>query len=171
MINRSQSTKEAIEPLHLILHSLEKSFLDTGLGPGEGGVGGSLDRLKRILALPKGVKTPGTIHGIGLPIHIYPLYENAFRAHRHQTPPENNRESARLYAQFAKIAAGNEYAWNRKLAAGLDEEKIGRVGKGNRMICWPCEFNLFCFEELGVGGGKMMGGEFEKYKRMRNEIK
>lgn len=54
----------------------------------------------------------GAIHGIGAPIHVYPLYENAYRAHYGQTISENNRESADMYYDFAKKAEQNKYAWN-----------------------------------------------------------
>ncbi|TGO49400.1 hypothetical protein BCON_0211g00170 [Botryotinia convoluta] len=105
---------------------------------------------RRILALPKGVETLGTIHHLGLPIHIYPLYENAFRAHRHQSQVENNAESAELYAQFAAVAAGNEFAWNKESAGQLSEESIGKVGKGNRMICWPYPLLMNAFNNVNM---------------------
>ena len=81
----------------------------------------------------------GTLHSIGLPIHVYPLYENAFRAHRNQSIATNDAESARLYAEFAKVAASNPVAWNYGIPAKMEEE-IGTVGKKNRMICFPCKF-------------------------------
>lgn len=68
---------------------------------------------------------------------MYPLYENGFRAHRGQTIRENNRESAKLYAAFAKIAEKNQIAWNYGQPAA-DEEAIGTVSETNRMICFPC---------------------------------
>ncbi|KAM3065366.1 hypothetical protein ACMFMG_011510 [Clarireedia jacksonii] len=86
---------------------------------------------------PSVTETTGTIHSIGLPIQVYPLYENAFRAHRNQTRSQNNIESAKLYAEFAKIAAKNEYAWNKDLAKTVTVEKIATPGKRNRMICEP----------------------------------
>lgn len=86
-----------------------------------------------------GSRDIGAIHKIGAPIHIYPLYENAFRAHRHQTLEDNNEESAQLYAEFANVAAENERAWQYGKAAA-SKEFIGTVSKKNRMICSPCEF-------------------------------
>ncbi|TEY83824.1 hypothetical protein BOTCAL_0024g00330 [Botryotinia calthae] len=105
---------------------------------------------RKILALPEGVESLGTIHQIGLPIHIYPLYENAFRAHRHQSQVENSAESAKLYAQFAAVASGNEFAWNRDSAGKLSEEKIGKVGRGNRMICWPYPLLMNAFNNVNM---------------------
>ena len=86
----------------------------------------------------------GAAHMIGLPIHVYPLYENAFRAKRGQSIAENNAESARLYAEFAKVAEGNPLAWSYGERAKTEEE-IGTVGKRNRMICYPCRmFECSC---------------------------
>ena len=78
----------------------------------------------------------GAIHDIGAPIHVYPLFENAFRAHRGQTIRDNNQESAKMYADFAKVAEQNQYAWSYGKAATQDF--IGTVSKRNRMICFPC---------------------------------
>jgi hypothetical protein len=36
----------------------------------------------------------GAKHHIGNPIHIYPLFENGFRAHRKQSVLDNHKESA-----------------------------------------------------------------------------
>lgn len=78
----------------------------------------------------------GAVHQIGAPIHVYPLYENAFRAHREQSVKANHEESAKLYADFAKVAEKNEHAWS--YGKRLSEEEIGKVGPKNRMICYPC---------------------------------
>ena len=79
----------------------------------------------------------GSKHGIGNPIHIYPLYENAYRAHKGQSIEQNNGESAQMYAEFAKVAEGNEYAWSYGSPAET-RETIGTPSKKNRMICFPC---------------------------------
>ena len=83
----------------------------------------------------------GATHSIGLPIQVYPMYENALRAHRSQSMQENNTESARLYAEFAKVAEQNPVAWNFGKAAAT-EETIGTVSKKNRMICYPCTHRI-----------------------------
>ena len=83
----------------------------------------------------------GATHSIGLPIHIYALYENAFRAYRKQSIEQNNEESARLYAEFAKIAEQNEFAWNYGQEAPT-AETISTVTAKNRMICFPCTLSL-----------------------------
>jgi len=83
----------------------------------------------------------GSLHSIGAPITVYPLFENGFRAHRGQSIQQNNEESARLYAEFAKVAEHNPFAWNYgKLAETA--ESIGTITKRNRMICFPCKLCL-----------------------------
>jgi hypothetical protein len=89
------------------------------------------------IQLIKAWKDLGATHSIGAPIHIYPLFENGFRAHRGQTIAHNHEESAQLYAEFSKVAEGQEYAWNYGRAS--TKEDIGTVTKRNRMICFPCE--------------------------------
>jgi hypothetical protein len=84
------------------------------------------------------LKGIGGVHDIGAPIHVYPLFENAFRAHRGQSIQENNRESAELYAEFAKTAEQNPFSWGYGKPAET-AESIGTVSKKNRMICFPCE--------------------------------
>ena len=74
----------------------------------------------------------GTIHSIGLPIQVYALYENSFRAHRRQSIEENDAESARLYADFAKISKRNYDE------PAPTEAEISTVTHKNRMICFPC---------------------------------
>lgn len=85
----------------------------------------------------------GGVHSIGDPIHVYPLFENGFRAHRGQTLAENHDESAQLYADFAKVAENQPFAWN--YGSRKSKEDIAAVTKRNRMICLPCMmFNKVC---------------------------
>jgi hypothetical protein len=88
-----------------------------------------------------GIIDLGTLHSIGLPTHVYPLYENAFRAHRGQSLQENDEESARLYAGFAEVSERNPLAWNYGQAAATKDE-IKTVTPSNRMICYPCKILL-----------------------------
>ena len=96
----------------------------------------------------------GARHEIGAPIHIYPLFENGYRAHRHQSIKENNRESAKLYADFAKVAETNPYAWNYGKAA--TEEVIGTVTKKNRMICFPYPLLMNAFNTINLAGAVIL---------------
>jgi hypothetical protein len=42
-----------------------------------------------------------------------------------------------MYADFAKVAESNEYAWSYGAPAET-AESIGTPSKKNRMICHPC---------------------------------
>ena len=90
-----------------------------------------------LLTLNDGATDIGSRHSIGLPVHVYPLYENGFRGHRAQSIEQNNDESAQLYAEFARVAEHNPYSWNYGRPA-LTKETIGTITDKNRMICFPC---------------------------------
>ncbi|KAH6878921.1 hypothetical protein BKA58DRAFT_309041 [Alternaria rosae] len=96
----------------------------------------------------------GAIHKIGAPIHVYPLYENAFRAHRGQTLKANHEESAKLYAEFADVAKDNEYAWSQ--GASSSEEDIKTVGKKNRMICYPYPLLMNAFNTVNLASAVIL---------------
>jgi acetyl-CoA C-acetyltransferase len=72
--------------------------------------------------------------GVADPAQIYPLYEMATQAAWDQTPAEAQQESAALWAQYAAVAAGNEYAWIRNAP---DAKTIAGVDGNNRLINWP----------------------------------
>ncbi|KAL5362554.1 hypothetical protein BJX96DRAFT_177256 [Aspergillus floccosus] len=91
----------------------------------------------------------GTLHSIGLPIQVYPLYEAGFRALRQQTYAENHRESAELYANFAEIAAKNPLSWNYGKPAET-ASSIGTVSKKNRMICSPYPLLMNAFNTVNL---------------------
>ncbi|PVH98157.1 hypothetical protein DM02DRAFT_566811 [Periconia macrospinosa] len=101
-----------------------------------------------------GEKNLGAIHKVGAPIHVYPMYENAFRAHRGQTLKENHEESAELYAEFSKIASENEYAWN--YGKYDDAKAIGTIGKNNRMICSPYPLLMNAFNTVNLASALIL---------------
>ena len=96
----------------------------------------------------------GAIHKIGAPIHVYQLYENAFRAHRGQSLKANNEESAKLYAEFSKIASTQEYAWSH--GTSQDEKAIGTVSGKNRMICFPYPLLMNAFNTVNLAGAVIL---------------
>lgn len=89
----------------------------------------------------------GERHSIGNPIQLYPLYENSFRAHHGQSLKANHAESAQMYADFAKVAEQNQYAWNYGSPAET-VESIGTVSKKNRMICLPYPLLMNAFNTV-----------------------
>ncbi|TVY48711.1 hypothetical protein LOCC1_G001407 [Lachnellula occidentalis] len=92
-----------------------------------------------------------TSHSLGLPIQVYPLYENGFRAHRGLSISENHQESAQLYADFAKVAEKMPLAWNYgQPAATVDD--VGTVSTKNRMICFPYPLLMNAFNNINLAG-------------------
>ncbi|KAJ5963886.1 Thiolase [Penicillium vulpinum] len=91
----------------------------------------------------------GTLHSIGLPIQVYPLYEAGLRAHRKQSYAENHQESAELYANFAQIAEKNPVSWNYgKPAATV--HSIATITKNNRIICSPYPLLMNAFNNVNL---------------------
>jgi hypothetical protein len=73
-------------------------------------------------------------HGIAMPVHIYPLYENATTAAWGLTPAQALAESGAAYAAISAVAAANPHAWGRKAFTADD---IIAATPDNRMIAWP----------------------------------
>ncbi|HEU4758575.1 MAG TPA: acetyl-CoA acetyltransferase, partial [Dehalococcoidia bacterium] len=73
-------------------------------------------------------------HGATVPTRVYPLFENAIRAHLGISVADHQRRLGRLCARFAAVAAGNPYAW---FPQARTAEEITAVGPRNRMICFP----------------------------------
>lgn len=82
----------------------------------------------------------GATHSIGNPIQVYPLFENALRAHQNQSIAENHAESVAMYKEFADVAEHSRYAWTS--GQHFEELDIGSISKKNRMICFPCELQM-----------------------------
>ncbi|MCJ1328352.1 hypothetical protein MMC10_005028 [Thelotrema lepadinum] len=107
------------------------------------------------LSLAKFGENAGTLHSAGLPVHVYPMYENAFRAHHRQSIKDNKRESAKLYADFAKIAADNKNSWNYGKPPATESD-IATVSKSNRMICSPYPLLMNAFNAVNLSGACLL---------------
>ncbi|KAG5952884.1 hypothetical protein E4U53_007644 [Claviceps sorghi] len=92
---------------------------------------------------------PDTLHSMGLPIHIYPLYENGRRAHLRQSASENDIESSTMYAAFDQISSENEYSWNYKQPPKTAEQ-IAKPSPKNRMICDPYRLLMNAFNGVNL---------------------
>lgn len=73
-------------------------------------------------------------HGATLPTRVYPLFENALRAHYGRTIEEHQAVLGDLMARFSQTAAGNEHAWFREAKTAGD---IATVRPDNRYIGFP----------------------------------
>jgi len=75
-----------------------------------------------------------TRHGIRLPADIFPLFENALRAHAGRSIEEHQARLGRLLARFSAVAAGNPHAW---FPRARDAEEFTAVSASNRWIFFP----------------------------------
>jgi len=72
--------------------------------------------------------------GLDRPIHVFPLFENAFRYSLNRPVEEHFQQLAKLWASFARVAAGNPFAWATRSPLA---EEIATIGPENRMIAFP----------------------------------
>jgi len=73
-------------------------------------------------------------HHAQMPTSVYPLFENALRAHRGWSIERHRAHLGALCARLAAIAKDNPYAWFRD---GKTAEEITTVSDANRIIGWP----------------------------------
>src|SRR3990172_5461559 len=73
-------------------------------------------------------------HGAVMPTRVYPLFENALRAHLGLSLQEHHRRLGALYERFSAVAAQNPYAW---FPQPLTADEISTVSASNRMVCFP----------------------------------
>ncbi len=72
--------------------------------------------------------------GVALPIHAYPLLENALRGANGWTMAEHAARIGGLWSRFSKVAAANPNAWIRQARS---PEEIITPSPDNRMISFP----------------------------------
>lgn len=71
---------------------------------------------------------------IFLPIEIYPLFENAWRAARGWTIDEHRDRISALYARFSEVAARNPHAWIQRPFTAAE---VREATPDNRMVGFP----------------------------------
>ena len=72
--------------------------------------------------------------GVFMPTNVYPFYENATAFAWGQSPAQAQAESGRVWAQYARVAEANPYAW---LKRGYTAREIVTPSAENRLIAWP----------------------------------
>jgi len=72
--------------------------------------------------------------GLVLPVHVYPLLENALRMEAGWTLAQHRERIGSLWSRFSVVAASNPYAWIR---TPVDEDEVVRAGPSNRMVGFP----------------------------------
>ena len=72
--------------------------------------------------------------GLDLPIHVFPLFENALRAEAGRSLDDHRDRIGELWAGFSEVAATNPYAWLDRARTAVE---ITEVSEANRMIAYP----------------------------------
>ncbi|MGQ0466680.1 MAG: acetyl-CoA acetyltransferase [Sporichthyaceae bacterium] len=72
--------------------------------------------------------------GLDLPVHVYPLFENALAAASGVDPTVHRAAISALWSEFSDVAARNPHAWTPR-RVGADE--IATPTAANRMVAWP----------------------------------
>jgi acetyl-CoA C-acetyltransferase len=100
-----------------------------------------------------GVDKPGASEleinrGVLLPVHAYPLFENALRAARGWTMEEHADRIGTLWARFSDVASANVYAW---IPTPRTAAEIITSAPDNRMISFP--YPKLCTANMQVDQG------------------
>jgi acetyl-CoA C-acetyltransferase len=86
--------------------------------------------------------------GVILPIHAYPLFENALRAANGWTLSEHVARIGALWSRFSQVAATNPHAWIR---SPRTPEEIATPSADNRMVSFP--YPKLCTANMQVDQG------------------
>jgi acetyl-CoA C-acetyltransferase len=100
-----------------------------------------------------GVEKPGATdlemsRGVILPIHAYPLFENALRAGNAWSLDEHTRRIGELAAGFSRVAATNPNAWIQEARTPAE---ITTPTADNRMVSFP--YTKLCTANMQVDQG------------------
>ena len=88
--------------------------------------------------------------GVAMPVHVYPLFENALRARLGLTIDEHRQRLGTLWSAFAEVARSNPEAWIR---SGFSPDEIAQVSDDNRMISFPYTKRLCSNNQVDQGSG------------------
>ncbi|MGH9008045.1 MAG: acetyl-CoA acetyltransferase, partial [Acidimicrobiales bacterium] len=104
-------------------------------------------------AVPFGTdRPPVTEHeaavGIQIPVHVYPLIENALRLSGGWTRTEHRARIGALWSRFSEVAATNPYAW---LRTAVGPTEVVEPGPSNRMVAFP--YPKLCTANIQVDQG------------------
>ena len=91
--------------------------------------------------------------GLDLPIHVFPLFENAMRAEAGRSLDDHRDRIGRLWAGFSEVAATNPHAW---LPQARTAEEIATVAEANRMIAYPYTKLLTANMQVDQGAALIM---------------
>ena len=94
-------------------------------------------------------------HGAATPTRVYPLFENAIRAHLGLSVDEHQRRLGELCSRFTSVAAANPYAW---FPEARSPEEIATVRPDNRIVGFPYTKLMNAIMEVDQAAGVIMTG-------------
>jgi acetyl-CoA C-acetyltransferase len=94
-------------------------------------------------------------HGAATPTRVYPLFENAIRAHLGLSVEEHRVRLGDLCSRFASVAAGNPHAW---FPEARTAEEIATVRPDNRMVGFPYPKLMNAIMEVDQAAAVIMTG-------------
>lgn len=87
-------------------------------------------------------------HGMAIPAHAYPLYENGLRGHYGETIEGHQRAMGELFARFTDVAAEHPHAWYPiRRSAG----EIATATPRNRFVGWPYTKYMNAMNQINQG--------------------
>lgn len=100
-----------------------------------------------------GVNEAEAKHGATLPTAVYPLFENALRAHYGRSLDVHREALGELFAPFSTVAAANPYAWFREAKSA---HEIATPTPGNRNIGFPYTKYMNSIIDVDQGAALLM---------------
>ncbi len=101
-------------------------------------------------------------HGFKMPTDIFPLYENALRAHAGRSIEEHQAYLGRMMARFSAVAARNPYAWFPRERSA---EEFTTVSASNRWICFPYPKLMNAIMAVDMAAAVVLTSEEEAERR------
>ena len=92
-------------------------------------------------------------HGATLPTAVYPLFENALRAHYGRGLDAHRQALGELFAPFTEVAAANPHAWFREAKSA---HEIATPTPGNRYIGFPYTKYMNSILDVDQGAALLM---------------
>ena len=92
-------------------------------------------------------------HGLGRPINVYPLFENALRGRYGRSIPDHQKQMGDLFAPFTEVAAKNPEAW---FPVARSSEELVTVTERNRMVGFPYPKYLNAIMEVDQSAGVLV---------------
>ncbi len=114
---------------------------------------GAYDAPERVGDPRAGVTPHEDAHGLGMPVNMYPMFENALRFRDGRSLEAHQQRLGQLFAPFTRVAAANPYAW---FPIARSAEDLVEVGPDNRMISFPYPKYLNAIMQVDQAAGVLI---------------